>query len=60
VQSGASVKRTVGGISEAVEVDGVLWGQRWWRDPGKAVEVEGEVIQWHRGQRGQGDDMLRG
>jgi hypothetical protein len=25
---GVSVKRTVGGVHEAVEVDGVLWGSR--------------------------------
>jgi hypothetical protein len=28
-----------------VEVDGVLWGQRWWHAPGEAVEIQGEVVE---------------
>jgi hypothetical protein len=45
--SGASAKRMVGGIDEAVEVDGVLRGRRRWRAPGEAVE--GEAIERRRG-----------
>jgi hypothetical protein len=43
------VKHTVGGVGEAVEVDGVLWGRRQRCALGEVVEVEGEVIEWHRG-----------
>jgi hypothetical protein len=42
---GVSTKRTIGGISKAVKVDGVLWGWRRWRAPGEVVEVEGEAIE---------------
>jgi hypothetical protein len=36
---GASTKRMVGGVGEAVEVDGVLQGRRQGRAPGEAVEA---------------------
>jgi hypothetical protein len=52
--SGASVKRTVRGVSEAVEVNGVLRGRRRQRAPGKVVEVEGKAIERRRGQSGRG------
>jgi hypothetical protein len=42
-------KHVVGGISEAVEVDGMLRGWRWWRAPREVVEVEGEAIERRRG-----------
>jgi hypothetical protein len=59
-RSGASVKRTVGGVNEFVEVDGVLRGRRRRCAPGEAVEVEGEAIERRRGRSGRGDGMLRG
>jgi hypothetical protein len=45
----ASMKRTVGGVGEVVEVDDVLQGWRRRRAPGKAIKVEGEAIERHRG-----------
>jgi hypothetical protein len=49
VQSGASVKCTVGDVGETVEVDGVLRGQRWRRALGEAVEVNG--VLWAKRSR---------
>jgi hypothetical protein len=43
------VKCAVGGVGEAVEVDGVLRGRRRRRAPGEAIEVEGEAIKRRRG-----------
>jgi hypothetical protein len=37
----SQAKRAVEGIEEAVEVNDVLRGRRWWRAPGEAVEVNG-------------------
>jgi hypothetical protein len=59
-RSGASTKRTVGGVGEAVEVDGVLRGQRQRCALGEAVKAEGEAIERRRGRSGRGDDVLRG
>jgi hypothetical protein len=61
-RSGASVKRTVGGIGEAIEFDGVVQGQRRQRALGEAVEVEGEgkAIEQRRGRSGRGDNVHRG
>jgi hypothetical protein len=42
-------KRAVGGVGEAIEVDGVLWDRRRRRAPGEAIEVEGEAIKRRRG-----------
>jgi hypothetical protein len=38
---GASVKRTIRGVSEVVKVDGVLRGRRRRHSLGKAIEVNG-------------------
>jgi hypothetical protein len=53
-QSRASVKSTVGGVGEAIEVDGVLRGRRWQRAPGKADEVDG-VLRGRRRQHAPGE-----
>jgi hypothetical protein len=57
-------KHTVGGVSEAVEVDGVLWGRRRRCASGEVVEVNG--VPWgQRRRRAPGkvvevDDVLQG
>jgi hypothetical protein len=50
----------VGGVGEAVEVDGVLRSRRRQRAPGEAVEVEGEAIEQRQGGSGRGDSVLQG
>jgi hypothetical protein len=50
----------VGGIGEAVEVDGVLRGRRRQHAPGEAIKVKGVVIKRRRGRSGRGDGVLRG
>jgi hypothetical protein len=51
------VKRAVGGVGEAVEVDGVLWAWRRWRAPGKRSRsmsgVEGEAVEATACSRGE-------
>jgi hypothetical protein len=51
------VKRAVGGVGEAVEVDGVLWAWRRWRAPGKRSRsmsgVEGETVEATACSRGE-------
>jgi hypothetical protein len=59
-RSGVSAKHMVGGISEAVEVDGVLRGRRRQHAPGEAIKVKGVVIKRRRGRSGRGDGVLRG
>jgi hypothetical protein len=65
---GAWVKCTIGGISEVVEVNGMLQGQRRRRALSEVVEVEGEAIERHQGHapgvkrsraRSVGGGMLR-
>jgi hypothetical protein len=57
------VKRAVGGVGEAVEVDGVLWAGRRWCAPGRSRSmsgVEGEAVEATACSRGEAGAFRRG